>query len=59
MLGGFVIFWLSRLISQFFVYDPNIRRGRRFYSIMHVVFSIFWVYAVLTYSAALRMVWNG
>lgn len=59
VLSGFVIFWLSRLICQFFVYDPGIWRGRRFYTIMHVVFSAFWVYTVLTYSAALRMVWNG
>lgn len=58
VLSGFVIFWLSRLICQFFVYDPNIWRGRRFYTTMHVVFSILWVYAVLTYSVALRIVWN-
>jgi hypothetical protein len=24
-----------------------------------VVFSIFWIYVVLTYGAALRMVWTG
>ena len=59
VLSGFVIFWLSRLVCQFLVYDPAIWRGQRFYTVMHVVFSIFWVYAVLTYSAALRMVWNG
>jgi hypothetical protein len=59
VLSGFVIFWLSRLVIQFFVYDPNIWRGRRFYTIMHVAFSTLWVYVVLTYSAALRIVWNG
>jgi hypothetical protein len=59
VLSGFVIFWLSRLVCQFFVYDPNIWRGRRFYTTMHMAFSIFWVYAVATYGAALRMVWNG
>jgi len=59
VLSGLVIFWLSRLAIQFFVYDPAIWRGRRFYTVMHVAFSIFWIYVVLTYGAALRMVWNG
>ncbi len=59
LLTGLVVFWLSRLVFQFLVYDPAIWRGRPFYTIMHIVFSIFWIYAVLTYGAALRMVWNG
>ncbi len=59
VLSGFVIFWLSRLVCQFLVYDPAIWRGRRFYTVMHVVFSIFWAYAVLAYGVALRSVWNG
>jgi hypothetical protein len=59
VLTGLVVFWLSRLVFQFFVYDPAIWRGRRFYTTMHVVFSIFWIYVVLTYGAALRMVWKG
>jgi hypothetical protein len=59
VLSGFLIFWLSRLACQFFVYDPIIWRGRQFYTLMHVVFSIFWIYAVVIYAAALRMVWNG
>lgn len=59
ILTGFVGFWLIRLAFQFFVYDPAIWRGRRFYTVMHVVFSIFWSYLVLTYGAALRVVWNG
>ena len=56
MLTGLVVFWLARLVFQLFVYDPAIWRGRRFYTFMHVVFSIFWIYVVLTYGAALRMV---
>jgi hypothetical protein len=59
VLAGFVVFWLIRLAFQFLVYDPAIWRGRRFYTVMHVVFSIFWIYVVLTYGAALRMVWTG
>jgi hypothetical protein len=56
VLTGFVVFWLLRLVFQLFVYDPSIWRGRRFYTVMHVVFSIFWTYTVLTYTVALRMV---
>ncbi len=59
VLSGLVVFWLCRLVFQLFVYDPAIWRGRRFYTIMHVVFSIFWAYVVLAYGAALRTVWNG
>jgi len=56
-LTGVVVFWTCRLVIQFAVYDSAIWRGRRFYTIMHVVFSVFWVYVVSTYSVALRRVW--
>jgi hypothetical protein len=59
VLTGFVVFWLIRLAFQFFVYDSAIWRGRRFYTVMHVVFSTFWLYVVLIYGAALRVAWNG
>ncbi|HEV8042414.1 MAG TPA: hypothetical protein VGP62_26290 [Bryobacteraceae bacterium] len=59
VLAGLVVFWISRLAIQFFVYDPAIWRGRRFYTIMHVVFSILWIYVALTYSAALHIAWKG
>jgi hypothetical protein len=54
VLAGFVLFWSIRLACQFFVYDSAIWRGRPFYTVMHVAFSIFWSYVVLTYGAALR-----
>ena len=59
VLTGFLVFWLSRLAIQLFVYDPAIWRGRRFYTVMHVVFSIFWMYVVLTYGNALRIAWKS
>jgi hypothetical protein len=59
VLTGFIVFWLSRLAFQFFVYDPAIWRGRRFYTVMHVVFSFSWIYVVLTYGVALRTAWKG
>ena len=59
VLAGLVVFWLARLAIQFFVYDPAIWRGRRFYTAMHVVFSILWIYVALTYSVALHTAWTG
>lgn len=59
VLAGFVVFWAARLGIQFFVYDPAIWRGRRFYTIMHLVFSVFWIYVVCTYGAALGIAWKG
>jgi hypothetical protein len=59
VLVGFVVFWLTRLTFQLFVYDSAIWRGHRFYTFMHVGFSIFWAYVVLVYSAALRVAFNA
>jgi hypothetical protein len=59
LLAGIVVFWLCRLAIQLLVYDSAIWRGRLFYTGMHVAFSLFWVYVVITYSLALRRVWNG
>lgn len=53
ILTGLVLFWACRLIVQFAAYDSAIWRGNRFFTTMHVVFSVFWTYVVLTYGAAL------
>jgi len=58
-LTGLVAFWLCRLLVQLFVYDSAIWRSRRFYTVMHAAFSLMWIYVVITYSVALRSVWNG
>jgi hypothetical protein len=55
VLSGFFVFWLLRLAFQLFVYDSAIWRGRCFYTIVHVVFCIFWAYVVLIYGAALLL----
>lgn len=41
---GLFIFWLVRLVFQFLVYSPKVWRGKRFETIMHVVFSLTWAY---------------
>lgn len=41
---GCGIFWLARLLVQFFGYSPQLWRGKRFETIVHVVFSAGWAY---------------
>lgn len=59
LLAGVVAFWLCRLVIQFLVYDAAIWRGNRFYTFMHVFFSVLWTYVVITYGIALHSVRNG
>jgi hypothetical protein len=57
ILAGMVVFWLCRLLVQFFVYDAAIWRGGRFRTAMHLAFSALWVYVTATYGSALARVW--
>ena len=41
---GFGIFWLARLLIQFFGYSAVLWRGKRFETIIHVLFAFFWTY---------------
>lgn len=41
---GFFIFWLCRLVFQFFVYSPVLWKGKRFETIVHIVFCFLWGY---------------
>jgi hypothetical protein len=41
---GCGIFWLARLLIQFFGYSPELWRGKRFETCVHVVFIAFWSY---------------
>jgi hypothetical protein len=57
ILAAMVVFWLCRLLAQFFAYDAAIWRGDRFRTTMHVAFSVLWVYVTATYGSALVRVW--
>ena len=37
-------FWLTRLVFQFFVYSPELWRGKKFETAVHAVFSSAWIY---------------
>lgn len=52
VLGGLTIFWLARWICQFFVYDSELWRGNRFYTVVHICFSVLWTYFVAVYGFA-------
>ena len=41
---GFGIFWLFRLVIQFFGYSSELWKGKRFETIIHILFSLFWAY---------------
>jgi hypothetical protein len=58
ILAGMVLFWLCRLLAQFFAYDAAIWRGDRFRTFMHVAFALLWCYVTATYGIALVRVWD-
>ena len=41
---GLGIFWMLRLYVQFFIYSPQLWKGKRFETTIHILFSILWVY---------------
>ena len=41
---GLFIFWLTRLLFQFFVYSPKLWRGKRFETTVHILFAVLWAY---------------
>ncbi|MFI5151492.1 MAG: hypothetical protein ACHQRM_17325 [Bacteroidia bacterium] len=41
---GFFLFWLLRLVIQFVGYSPRLWKGKAFETIVHIVFSLLWIY---------------
>ena len=58
LLAGMTVFWLFRLLAQFFAYDTRIWKGDRFRTFMHAVFAALWIYVTATYGIALATVWT-
>ena len=46
---GLFVFWGARLVIQFFGYSPELWRGKRFETIVHIVFSLLWTYFSLVF----------
>ena len=51
--GGLTLFWAIRLYAQLFVYDAALWRGKRFETIVHYGFSLFWLYLTLLFGTCL------
>ncbi len=51
---GFAVFWFIRLVFQFFVYSKELWKGKTFETVMHIVFTVTWVYLTLIYFLAYR-----
>jgi hypothetical protein len=46
---GLGVFWLARLIAQFFGYSSQLWKGKAFETIIHVLFSLTWTYLSLVF----------
>ena len=51
--GGLAVFWIIRLWMQWFLYDAELWRGKRFETVMHFAFTGLWILLSATLSAAL------
>ena len=52
LLLSLALFWLVRLVVQWFVYDVRIWRGSPLFTTAHWLFSLLWIYLAGTYSLA-------
>lgn len=41
---GLGVFWLIRLVFQLFIYSPQLWKGKKFETAIHVIFSLVWSY---------------
>src|SRR5258706_3334476 len=48
---GLAIFWATRLLIQCIGYSSQLWRGKVFETIMHIIFSIFWIYMSVVFIA--------
>ncbi|MGV3636382.1 MAG: hypothetical protein ACO1NQ_01920 [Flavobacteriales bacterium] len=49
---GLGMFWSTRALVQWFFYSNELWRGKRFESVVHVVFSVMWVYCAVVFLRA-------
>ena len=46
---GLGIFWGVRFVFQFFVYSSKLWKGKKFETIMHILFSCLWAYLTVVF----------
>ena len=59
LLIGLVAFWFYRLVAQLFIFDPRNWQGDRVNTLVHVVFTILWVYLTAVPAWALWQLLEG
>jgi hypothetical protein len=53
--GGLCFFWFCRLLTQWFIYDAALWRGKPFETFVHFAFTCLWT----TYTGLFGFVWWG
>lgn len=48
---GLGLFWTARLFIQFFGYSPELWKGKKFETFMHILFSLLWTYISIIFLA--------
>ncbi len=51
---GLAVFWFIRLVFQFFVYSRELWKGKRFETVMHIIFALIWIYLTAVYFMAYK-----
>lgn len=46
---GLLVFWFVRLLIQFFGYSPELWKGKKFETFVHISFSLLWLYLVIVF----------
>lgn len=52
LCAGLFVFWLCRLLVQFFGYSSTLWRGKAFETSVHVVFTLLWLNLAACFAAA-------
>ncbi|MEY4490129.1 MAG: hypothetical protein RIQ79_2637 [Verrucomicrobiota bacterium] len=53
LCAGLFVFWFCRLFIQFFGYSPELWRGKRFETIVHIAFSFLWLDLTTCFACAI------
>jgi hypothetical protein len=56
VLFGLTVFWGLRMLMQWFFYSPRVWRGNCSHTVMHVLFSLAWIYVTAVCGLALRAI---
>jgi len=58
VLSGLTIFWFARLVVQLLVYDRSHWRGNPRNTVIHVTFTLFWLYCVVVFGWGAWQQWK-